>query len=200
MEKKKINKKEETKEIKKVKLNPQVWEIPYNEDLIAQVLYVYSANERKGTVKQKSRGEVSGGGKKPWKQKGTGRARSGSTRSPLWVGGGVTFASHDRNFSRSINKKMARKATCVMLSQRLRESALEFVTTGDDEVKNLRNEKSKTLLVSADEKVAMFVRNSEKVKLVMPNKLNAKHLVSYKKVLVDNDSVKLLEERLSNEK
>ena len=121
-----VEKKETTK--KERTLNPNVWEVPFNADLIAQVLFVYNNNERKGTVHVKSRGDVSGGGKKPWKQKGTGRARQGSTRSPLWKGGGVTFASNNRNYSRKINKKMTKKATCIMLSERLREKALEFVS------------------------------------------------------------------------
>ena len=102
-------KKTNTKKEEQIKLNPLVWEVPYNEDLVAQVLYVYNSNERKGTIKQKGRGEVSGGGKKPWRQKGTGRARHGSIRSPLWVGGGVTFASKERNFSRKINKTRGRR-------------------------------------------------------------------------------------------
>ncbi len=75
--------KKTTKKEEKVVLNPLVWEVPYNADLVSQVLFVYSSNERKGSARQKSRGDVSGGGKKPWKQKGTGRARHGSTRSPI---------------------------------------------------------------------------------------------------------------------
>ncbi|HOR06320.1 MAG TPA: 50S ribosomal protein L4, partial [Candidatus Dojkabacteria bacterium] len=80
-----------TTEEKKISLNKKVWEVPYNGDLVSQVLGVYFSNERKGTSNAKTRGDVSGGGIKPWRQKGTGRARSGSIRSPLWVGGGVTF-------------------------------------------------------------------------------------------------------------
>ena len=89
MEKDKVNtvKKEKVDEVKK--LNPAVWEVPYNADLLAQVLYIYNSNERKGTATVKSRSDVSGGGKKPWKQKGTGRARHGSSRSPIWVESGI---------------------------------------------------------------------------------------------------------------
>ena len=85
---KKVEKKEE-----KVKLNPKVWEVPYNADLVAQVLYIYNSNARKGGAVVKDRSEVSGGGRKPWRQKGTGRARVGSSRSPIWIGGGVTFGN-----------------------------------------------------------------------------------------------------------
>ena len=105
------------KKVAVIKRNPLVWEVPYNADLVAQVLYVYRSNERKSTANVKGRGEVSGGGKKPWKQKGTGRARAGSTRSTIWVGGGVAFGNvGDRNWNRKINKKMAKKAfkACLM--------------------------------------------------------------------------------------
>ena len=78
--------------------------VPYNGDLVSQVLGVYFSNERKGTSNAKTRGDVSGGGIKPWRQKGTGRARSGSIRSPLWVGGGVTFVPNNKNWSKRINK------------------------------------------------------------------------------------------------
>lgn len=184
-----------------VKLNPSVWEVPYNEDLVAQAYYVYSTNERRGSASQKGRGEVSGGGRKPWKQKGTGRARHGSIRSPLWVGGGVTFADAGRNFSRKINKKMARKATSIMLSERLRNKELEFVKVTATTAKKLRNgDDKRVLFVTEDDKVALLLRNSKDLEAKDPNKLNAKHLVLAKKILVDEKAVKVLEERLLNDK
>lgn len=184
-----------------IKLNPLVWEVPYNEDLVAQAYYVYSTNERKGSAKQKGRGEVSGGGKKPWKQKGTGRARQGSIRSPLWIGGGVTFADSGRNFSRKLNKKMARKATSIMLSERLRKKELEFVKVTATTAKEIRSGNDKTVLfVTADDKVALLLRNSKNSEVKSPDKLNAKHLVLAKKILVDEKVVKVLEERLLNDK
>lgn len=191
---KKVVKKEE------VKLNPSVWEVPFNADLVAQALFIYSSNERKGSARQKGRGAVSGGGKKPWKQKGTGRARHGSIRSPLWVGGGVTFATTGRNFSKRINKKMARKATCIMLSERLRNKVLEFANVTDAKAKKLREEEKGTLVISNNENVELKLRNVQKVKTVQPEKLNAKHLVSARKVIVDQEVVKILEERLTNAK
>ena len=199
--KKKVEAKKEVGTKKEVKLNSLVWELPYNEDLVTQVMYVYTTNERKGTAKQKSRGEVSGGGIKPWKQKGTGRARHGSIRSPLWIGGGVTFANSGRNFKRKINKKMARKATCIMLSERLRNKELEFVKISPAKGKQLRAEdKEKLLVVSNNDKLGLVLRNSKKITMKSPEKLNTKHIVGARKILVDEDAVKILEERLTNDK
>ncbi len=196
----------ETKTTKEVKLNPQVWEIPYNGDLVAQVLYVFNNNERKGTSSVKGKGDVSGGGRKPWKQKGTGRARSGSSRSPLWVGGGVTFGPINRNWKRSVNKKMVKKATCVMLSKRLADEVLDFVEIATEkELKDIRNTVSKnidtnTLIISQKENVSLALRNLPEVTVVDPMKLNVKKIVASKKVLVDKESVKILEDRLTNGK
>lgn len=184
------------------KLNPAVWEVPYNADLVAQVIYVYNSNERKSTANVKSRGDVSGGGKKPWKQKGTGRARAGSSRSPLWVGGGVTFATvGDRNWNRKINKKMTKKATCIMLSERLRKNNLDFVTFGD-EPKEMRKsiENKSVLVVTNNENVKKTLRNMKVVSVVSADKVNAKHIASKKNILVDNESINVLETRLTNGK
>ncbi len=202
----------ETKTIKKtekvveVSLNPKVWSVPYNGDLVAQVIYVYNSNERKGTSSVKGKGDVRGGGRKPWKQKGTGRARSGSTRSPLWVGGGVTFGPINRNWKRSINKKMVQKATCIMLSKRLADEVLDFVDIErGKEIKDVRNSiiknvDSKTLLVSQDENVSLALRNISNINVIDPMKLNAKNIVDSKKVYIDKESLKILEDRLTNGK
>ncbi len=194
------------KTVKEIKLNPKVWEVPYNADLIAQVLYVFFSNERKGTSAVKGRGDVSGGGKKPWRQKGTGRARAGSIRSPLWVGGGVTFGPINRNWKKDINKKMVKKATCMMLSKRLKDNVLEFVNIDTEkEIKEMRNTVSKnidtkTLIVSTHENVSLALRNIPHITVVEPMKLNVKNIVNAKKVLVDNASIKILEDRLTNGK
>lgn len=194
------------KTVKEIKLNPKVWEVPYNADLIAQVLYVFFSNERKGTSAVKGRGDVSGGGKKPWRQKGTGRARAGSIRSPLWVGGGVTFGPINRNWKKDINKKMVKKATCMMLSKRLKDNVLEFVNIDTEkEIKEMRNTVSKnidtkTLIVSTHENVSLALRNIPHITVVEPMKLNVKDIVNAKKVLVDNASIKILEDRLTNGK
>jgi len=200
MTEKKVTK---TTEEKKVSLNKKVWEVPYNADLVSQVLGVYFSNERKGTSNAKTRGDVSGGGIKPWRQKGTGRARSGSIRSPLWVGGGVTFVPNNKNWSKRINKGMARKATCIMLSERLRNKELEFINIEAKEMgkirKNLETDKlNKIMVISDDANVIAALRNMEKVITIEGSKVNAKHLASTKKILVDNEVVKVLEERLTN--
>jgi large subunit ribosomal protein L4 len=197
------DKKTETK--KETKLNPKVWEVELNPDLVAQVLYVYMNNERKGTASAKTRGEVAGGGRKPWRQKGTGRARQGSIRSPLWRKGGVTFVPTNRNWKKKINSKMAKKATCMMLSERLKEKELEFVNIDKKGLKDLResileNTGKKTLVVSTNKDLQLAVRNLTKVNFVDAMKLNSKHIVDSTKVLVDQDSVKVLEERLTNGK
>lgn len=197
------DKKTETK--KETKLNPKVWEVELNPDLVAQVLYVYMNNERKGTASAKTRGEVAGGGRKPWRQKGTGRARQGSIRSPLWRKGGVTFVPTNRNWKKKINSKMAKKATCMMLSERLKEKELEFVNIDKKGLKDLResileNTGKKTLVVSTNKDLQLAVRNLTKVNFVDAMKLNSKHIVDSTKVLVDQDSVKVLEDRLTNGK
>ena len=194
----------EKKEVK-VKRNPKVWGVPFNADLVAQVLYVYSSNERKSTANVKDRSKVSGGGKKPWRQKGTGRARVGSSRSPIWVGGGVAFGNvGDKNWNRRINKKMARKATCIMLSSRLREEALEFFNETKKEAKKIREEVSKTassvLVITDNEKLEKMIRNVKGVSLVTPQKVNAKHLVANRMIYVDNNIIENLEKRLTNDK
>ncbi len=194
-------KKTTTKETE-IKLNKNVWELPFNADLVAQVLYVYMNNERTGTSNAKTRGDVSGGGRKPWKQKGTGRARSGSIRSPLWVGGGVTFVPRGKNWKKSVNKQMARKATCIMLSERLRKEELSFVNMPkSDARKNMEKQiGKKALVVSANVDVKMSLKNVKIVDVVDPTRLNVKHLANTKNVLVDQEAVKILEERLTNGK
>jgi large subunit ribosomal protein L4 len=195
----------EKKEVK-VKRNPKVWDVPFNADLVAQVLYVYSSNERKSTANVKDRSKVSGGGKKPWRQKGTGRARVGSSRSPIWVGGGVAFGNvGDRNWNRKINKKMARKATCVLLSESLRKKILEFTDIAKEDVekvkKDMKNQKSLTALVITNNvEFAKKVRNVEGVEIVSPLKVNAKHIARNRFTYVDNEIVDELEKRLTNEK
>jgi large subunit ribosomal protein L4 len=198
--KEKTTKKTEVKT--EVKLDSSVWEVPFNGDLIAQVLYVYGNNERKGTSNAKTRGDVSGGGRKPWKQKGTGRARQGSIRSPLWVGGGVTFVPNNKNWKRYINKQMARKATCIMLSERLRDEELNFVEIPKTDIRKalLKQVKKNLLVVSGNEEVRKSLQNVENIKIVNPIRLNAKHLAGSKNVLMDKEGIKILEERLTNGK
>jgi len=111
-----------------IKLPEEVFNLPYNRELVAQVLYSMQSNKREPVAHSKGRGAVRGGGAKPWMQKGTGRARHGSRRSPIWVGGGVTFGpTNERNFSKKINKKMNQKAFFTALSQKLRDNEVLFL-------------------------------------------------------------------------
>lgn len=111
--------------IKEVDLNPAIFEVEVNEGLVHQAAVAQMANRRKPLAHTKDRGEVRGGGKKPWRQKGTGRARHGSSRSPIWIGGGVTFGpSKNRNFKQKINKKMKRKALFICLSDRAKDQSM----------------------------------------------------------------------------
>ena len=193
--------KKTTKKEEKIVLNPLVWEVPYNADLVSQVLFIYSSNERKGSARQKSRADVAGGGRKPWKQKGTGRARHGSTRFFIWIGGGVAFANQGRNLKKKINSKMAKRATCVMLSERLRKEELSFSKLTNTQAKSLRKSGEKRMLVISDKaELGLILRNIKNINFVEPNKLNAKHLVSAKKIVVDSENIKTLEDRLINEK
>ncbi len=116
------------KESGTIKLPESVFGVPWNADLVHQVIVSMRSNDREAIAHTKTRGEVAGGGKKPWKQKGTGRARHGSIRSPLWVGGGVAHGPrNDKNFSRKINKKMKAKALFTLLSQKMRDGEVVFI-------------------------------------------------------------------------
>lgn len=198
-------KKTKKTEEKSIKLNKKVWEAKYNYDLLSQVLFVYMSNERKGTSNAKGRGDVSGGGIKPWRQKGTGRARSGSIRSPLWVGGGVTFVPSNKNWTKKINKQMARKATCIMLSEHLRNKQIEFFNIGKKQNKSIRKDMlekagNKALVISDNNLISTALKNSKLITFINSTKLNAKHLSNTKKVFIDETVVDTLEKRLLNEK
>ena len=119
METKVYNQKAE--EVAKIKLSDNIFAVPTTEDLVHQAMVAQMGNERQVLAHTKDRSEVRGGGRKPWRQKGTGRARAGSSRSPIWIGGGVTFGpSKDRNFKKDINRKMKRKALYMVLSDRVK--------------------------------------------------------------------------------
>lgn len=116
------------KNVGEVELSDALFDVPFKNDVVYQVTRVYQMNQRENVAHTKTRGEVRGGGKKPWRQKGTGRARVGSTRSPIWIGGGTTFGPrNDKNYSRDINKKQAKLAFAMVLSQKLREKEIIFV-------------------------------------------------------------------------
>ena len=189
-----------------ITLDESIFGIEPNDHVIYLTVKAHLANKRQGTSKAKERNEVRGGGRKPWKQKGTGRARAGSTRSTIWVGGGVAFGNvGDRNWNRKINKKMAKKATCVMLSENLRNKTLEFIKLSSSDVKKFRDEMKKNpsmsaLVITDNVELGRKIKNIEKLDVVSSGKLNAKNIAKRKHIYVDNEVVEMLEKRLTNEK
>ena len=178
----------------------------FNEALVHQVLTAYRNAARAGTKAQKSRAEVRGGGRKPWAQKGTGQARAGSSRSPIWVGGGRTFAAKPRDFAQKVNRKMYRGAMRSMLSELVRQDRLLVtteITLDAPKTKLLASQlrawslPSVLIVVEAtDEKLALAARNLPHVEVIEVPALNPVSLAAYDKVLMTVGAVKLIEERL----
>lgn len=179
----------------------------YNEALIHQVVTAVLSGARQGTKGQKTRSDVRGGGIKPWKQKGTGRARAGTIRSPLWRGGGVTFAARNRDFSQKLNKKMYRGAMAVILSELLRQGRLTIVESFSvvaPKTKELLGKLSNmgledVLIISdaADENLYLAARNLYHVGVCDAASVDPVSLVGFGNVLMTVDSVKTFEERLA---
>jgi large subunit ribosomal protein L4 len=178
----------------------------FNESLVHQVLTAYRNAARSGTKAQKSRAEVRGGGRKPYAQKGTGQARAGSNRSPIWVGGGKTFAAKPRSFEQKVNRKMYRGALRSMLSELARTERL-LVTDGiqlsEPKTKLLATQLKQWSLASVlivveatDQKLALAARNLPHVEVLEVTALNPIALAAYDRVLMTVGAVKLIEERL----
>jgi large subunit ribosomal protein L4 len=178
----------------------------FNHALVFQVVNAYMAAGRSGTKAQKTRAEVRGGGKKPWAQKGTGSARAGSIRSPIWVGGGRAFAAKPRDFSQKVNRKMYRGALRSMLSELVRQDRL-IVTPSlaiDQpktrllvaQLKSLALDNVLIIIEAADEKLTLAARNLPHVELLAAAAVNPVSLARHDKVLATVGAVKLLEERL----
>jgi large subunit ribosomal protein L4 len=178
----------------------------FNEALVHQVITAYRNAGRSGTKAQKSRAEVSGGGKKPWSQKGTGQARAGSNRSPIWVGGGKTFAAKPRSFEQKVNRKMYRGALRAMLSELARTErlvatdalALEAPRTKllVGQLKAWSLESVLIVIEATDEKLFLAARNLPHVEVIEASALNPLSLARHDKVLMTVGAVKMLEERL----
>jgi large subunit ribosomal protein L4 len=178
----------------------------FNETLVHQVVTAYRAAGRAGTKRQKSRAEVRGGGKKPWAQKGTGQARAGSSRSPIWVGGGVTFAARPRDFSQKVHRKMYRGAIRSMLSELARTERLVVTDSIPleapktrllaNQLKSWSLEKVLIVVEATDEKLFLASRNLPYVEVLEATALNPLALASYDKVLMTVAAVKRIEERL----
>jgi large subunit ribosomal protein L4 len=178
----------------------------FNEALVHQVITAYRNAGRAGTKAQKTRAEVRGGGRKPWSQKGTGQARAGSNRSPIWVGGGVTFAARPRDFGQKVNRKMYRGAMGAMLSELARTHRLlvaNEIPLEEAKTKLLAGQlkkwdlKSVLIVVEAlDQKLFLAARNLPHVEVIEVSRLNPVSLASFDKVLATVGAVKMLEERL----
>ena len=188
-----------------IELNDKVWAETYSEDLISQAVLVYLSNQRQSKANAKTRAEVDGGGRKPWAQKGTGRARQGSIRSPLWYKGGVTFGpSTDTNWSRKINKKMNRKAMRSAIARMFKTDKLFFVDfDGSDTTKKARTEllalknKGSLTLISDKKEVVLGLRNVEDVNISRPSSINVYDITRSKQIFVDKNAVNKIEEILS---
>lgn len=187
-----------------IELNDAVFGVEVNEHLVHLAVVQQLANNRQGTQKAKTRSEVSGGGKKPYRQKGTGHARQGSTRAPQWTGGGVVFAPVPRDYSFKINKKEKRIALKSALTSRVQENKLIVV----DELKldsiktkamqnvlnNLKVEKALVVLGSNDENVVLSARNIANVKTALTNTINVFDILKYGTVIVTKEAVAAIEE------
>jgi len=195
----------EGKKVSDVELNEEIFGIEPNEYIVHSVLVNYLANQRQGTQNTKTRSEVSGGGRKPWRQKGTGRARQGSIRAPQWIKGGIALGPKPRSYKYRVNKKEKRLAIKSMLSSKVLENELIVVDKfGFNEIKtknmantlsNLKvNEKTLILLPEKDENVQKSARNIEGVKTSLVNTINVYDLLKYNKLIITLDTVKKLEE------
>lgn len=192
--------------VKKMDLNPKIFGVKPKEELVHQVLVILQANRRKVVAHTKTRSEVRGGGRKPWRQKGTGRARHGSIRSPLWVGGGVTFGPRkDRVYKKDINKKMKKKALFMVLTDKAESKnivAIEDLKFEKIKTKQARaiidklplmNRKTLVLAPSKDENILMSFRNIPKVEVMRANDINVLDLLNFEKLIIPVKSFEIIE-------
>ncbi len=195
----------EGKKVKEIELNEAIFGIEPNEAIVHSVLVNYLANQRQGTQNTKTRSEVRGGGRKPWRQKGTGRARQGSIRAPQWIKGGIALGPKPRSYKYTVNKKERRLAIKSLLSSKVLEKELVVVDKLDmkeiktkEMVKVLNNLKveGKTLMLlpEKNENVQKSARNIEGVKTTLVNTINVYDLLKYKNLIITLDTVKKLEE------
>ncbi len=194
----------EGKEVGKIDLSDAVFGVDVNEHLVHMAVVQHLANKRQGTQKAKTRGEVSGGGRKPWRQKGTGHARQGSTRSPQWKGGGVVFAPVPRDYSFKLNKKEKRAALKSALTSRVQED--KFLVLDElkfDEIKtkkfsevldNLKVSKAVVVLADEDKNVVLSARNIPGVITASINTINTYDIMKYSTVIATKDAVAKIEE------
>ena len=200
---------QQNKKIGETELPEKIFSVKWNPDLVHQVLTVQLANRRKTLADTKDRSEVSGGGRKPWRQKGTGRARHGSSRSPLWRGGGITFGPlKERKFTRKINKKMKQLAVLGILSKKLSDQEIKIVDNlklENHQTKNLAelvkkfisSSQETLLLIPAEENKNIYraAGNLARVGVLNPESLNVYDLLKYRRILLDQGAIKGLVEK-----
>ena len=194
----------EGQEVGTIELNDAVFGVEVNEHLVHMAVVAQLANKRQGTQKAKTRSEVSGGGRKPWRQKGTGHARQGSTRSPQWTGGGMVFAPTPRDYTITLNKKEKRAALKSALTSRVNEN--KFVVVDElkfDEVKtknfkavmnNLKVSKALVVLADNDQNTVLSARNIPEVKTSLVNTINVFDILKYNTVVATKAAVASIEE------
>jgi large subunit ribosomal protein L4 len=192
------------KEVEEMKLDPQVFAVEINPALVHQVVEAQQANARFKLAHTKTKAEVRGGGRKPWRQKGTGRARAGSIRSPLWKGGGVTFGPRkEREFGKKINKKMKQKALFMTLSDKVKENALvvlEKLELAKIKTKDLMKilqklpiKKPASILIILDKKnliITKSAQNVKKLKVILADSLNVLDILKHNYLLIDKAGIK----------
>ena len=194
----------EGKEVDKLELNDAVFGVEINEHLVHMAVVAQLANKRQGTQSAKTRAEVRGGGRKPWRQKGTGHARQGSTRSPQWTGGGVVFAPKPRDYSMKLNKKEKANAMKSVLTSKVNEEKFivldefkldEIKTTKFVEVMN-NLEVAKALVVTKDndQNIVLSAKNVPDVKTALTNTINVYDILKYDTVVITKDAVAAIEE------
>ena len=194
----------EGKEVGKIDLSDAVFGVEVNEHLVHMAVVSQLANNRQGTQKAKTRSEVSGGGRKPWRQKGTGHARQGSTRAPQWTGGGVVFAPVPRDYSFKMNKKEKRAALKSVLTAKVQENKVVILDELKlDEVKtkamvnvlnNVKAEKAIVVLKENDEKVVLSARNIADVQTSLVNTINVYDILKHNTLVMTKEAVQAIEE------
>lgn len=194
--------------IKDIKLNDDVWGITPNDQVIYEHINLTMANARQGSHKVKTRSEVSGGGRKPWRQKGTGNARQGSTRAPHWVGGGVVFGpSSDRNYTKKMNKKERRLALKSALTYKAKANEIVAIEKFDAETNKTKDMlklldglklSGKLLIVTTEltENAILATRNIDSIKLILANEINTYDVLYCDKLVITEDALKYVEEVL----
>ena len=191
----------------KISLSDEAFGRDFNEPLVHQTVVTFLAGSRQGSVKQKNRSEVRGGGRKPWRQKGTGRARAGTIRSPIWRSGGVTFAARPRDYSKKLNRKMYRGAMQCILSELIRQDRLTVVNEFSVEshktkelIAKLREFDLSNVLIVTDQverNLYLAARNLHRVNVLDSSGLDPVSLIDFENVLITVAALKKLEEMLA---